>query len=99
MYKGAIAENYVACEFISNNIHLNYWHSGNKSKIDFLLYNYDGIIPVEVKARENIKSQSLKFYVEKYKPKYSIRISAKNFGFDNNIKAIPLYATFCIKNY
>ena len=97
MYKGAIAENYVACEFLTKSIPLNYWHSGNKAEIDFLLYNDDGIIPIEVKASENTKSQSLKTYVEKYKPKYSIRISAKNFGFENNIKAVPLYATFCIK--
>ena len=97
MYKGSIAENYVACEFLSNKIHLNYWHSGNDAQIDFLLYNDDGIIPVEVKAGENTRSQSLKTYVKKYNPKYSIRISAKNFGFVNNIKSIPLYATFCIK--
>ena len=98
MYKGAIAENYVACEFLTKSIPLNYWHSGNKAEIDFLLYNDEGVIPIEVKAGENTKSQSLKAYVEKYKPKYSIRISAKNFGFENNIKSVPLYATFCIKN-
>jgi Predicted ATPase (AAA+ superfamily) len=96
MYKGAIAENYVACEFLNKSISLNYWHSGNTAEIDFLLYNDDGIIPIEVKASENTKSQSLKTYVERYKPKYSIRISAKNFGFENNIKSVPLYATFCI---
>lgn len=36
-------------------------------------------------------------YIEKFKPKYSIRISNKNFGFENGIKSVPLYATFCIK--
>ena len=43
--------------------------------------------------------KSLKIYTEKYKPKYSIKISTKNFGFDkrNNIKSVPLYAVFCIK--
>jgi len=59
---------------------LNYWNSGNTAEIDFLLYNDDGIIPIEVKASENTKSQSLKIYVKRYRPKYSIRISAKNFG-------------------
>ena len=34
--------------------------------------------------------------MKKYNPKYAIRISAKNFGFDNDIKSVPLYATFCI---
>ncbi|MDD4187457.1 MAG: DUF4143 domain-containing protein [Bacilli bacterium] len=97
MYKGAIAENYVACEIFNQSIPLNYWHSGNTAAIDFLLYNNDGVIPVEVKAGKNTRSQSLKVYTEKYKPKYSIRISTKNFGIDNNIKSIPLYAVFCIK--
>ena len=69
----------------------------NSAEIDFLLYNQDGIIPVEVKANDNTKSKSLKIYVEKYNPKYSIRISTKNFGFTNNIKSIPLYAAFLIK--
>lgn len=97
MFKGAIVENYVAQAFISNNISLYYWNSGNKAEVDFLLYNKDGIIPVEVKAGNNTQSKSLNIYKEKYNPKYSIRISTKNFGFANGIKSIPLYATFCIK--
>jgi len=36
--------------------------------------------------------------MDKYKPKYGIRISTKNFGFENNIKSIPLYAVFCLEN-
>ena len=97
MFKGAIVENYVAQAFIANNISLYYWNSGNKAEIDFLLYNKDGIIPVEVKADDNTKSNSLTKYINKYNPSYAIRISSKNFGFANNIKSVPLYATFLIK--
>lgn len=97
MFKGAIAENYVAQALRTNDISLYYWKSSNSAEIDFLLYNKDGIIPVEVKAKDNTKSKSLSIYMEKYKPKYAIRISAKNFGFTNNIRSIPLYATFLIK--
>ena len=96
MLKGAIAENYVAQTFKTNNISLYYWKSNNSAEIDFLLYNKDGIIPVEVKATDNTKSKSLNYYIEKYNPKYAIRLSTKNFGFNNNIKSIPLYAVFCI---
>jgi hypothetical protein len=56
----------------------------------------DGIIPVEIKAAENVRSKSLKTYIEKYKPAYAIRISARNFSFANGIKSVPLYAFFCI---
>ena len=96
MYKGVIAENYVATELIHNYETLYYWQSENKAEIDFLIYNKDGIIPIEVKADTNNNSKSLNIFIEKFKPKYAIRISAKNFGFENNIKSIPLYATFCI---
>lgn len=96
-YKGIIAENYVATQLVANNIPLIYWESGNQAEIDFILYNDDGIIPIEVKANDNVISQSLNLYMKRFNPKYAIRISTKNFGFDNNIKSIPLYATFCIK--
>ena len=97
MLKGAIAENYVAQVFRTNGISLYYWKSNNMAEINFLLYNEDGIIPVEVKANDNTKSKSLNVYVEKYNPKYSIRLSTKNFGYNNKIKSIPLYAAFLIK--
>ena len=97
MLKEGVAENYVAQVFRTNGISLYYWKSNNTAEIDFLLYNEDGIIPVEVKANDNTKSKSLNVYVEKYNPKYSIRLSTKNFGYNNKIKSIPLYAAFLIK--
>ena len=97
MYKGIIAENYVGNELLRNKKSLYYWDSGNKAEIDFLISDIDGIIPIEVKASTNNQSKSLKVFMEKYKSKYGIRISLKNFGFENNIKSVPLYATFCIK--
>lgn len=96
-YKGVIAENYVATQLIANNNSLIYWESGNQAEVDFVLYNDDGIIPIEVKASDNIGSQSLNVYMKRYNPKYAIRISTKNFGYKNNIKSVPLYATFLIK--
>ena len=98
LYKGVIIENYVACELVNNNHELYYWKNENTAKIDFLLYTKDGIIPVEVKAGDSTKSKSLDIYIEKFNPKYSIRISPKPFGYDpkKKIKSIPLYAIFCL---
>lgn len=42
-------------------------------------------------------SRSLNVYIEKYKPLYSIRLSTKNFGYENNIKSVPLYALESVK--
>ena len=69
---------------------------GRDAEVDFVIYNEDGIIPVKVKGGSNVKSTSLNIYMREIKPKYGIRISTKNFGFENNIKSIPLYATFLI---
>lgn len=56
-----------------------------------------GAVPVEVKTGRRTRSKSLGVFAEKYSSPYSIRISKKNFGFENGIKSIPLYAVFCIK--
>jgi hypothetical protein len=64
--------------------------------VDYLLRTEEGIIPCEVKADTNVGSKSLQEYVKKYAPNYAIRISAKNFGFENKIKSVPLYAVHCL---
>ena len=95
-FKGAITENYIAQEFITKDTSLYYWTYGRNAEVDFIIYNEDGIIPVEVKSGISVKSTSLNLYIREHKPKYAIRISNKNFGFENNIKSVPLYATFLI---
>ena len=96
MYKGVIAENYVANELVKSGFSLYYWNINQVAEIDFLIDTNKGVIPIEVKANDNTTSKSLNYYISKYKPNYSIRISTKNFGFENGIKSIPLYAVFCI---
>lgn len=100
LYKGIIAENFVANQLLCNGFDLFYWKNTATAEVDFLLYTADGVIPVEVKAGENTQSKSLKVYMEKYNAKYAIRISTKDFGYDpkTKIKSVPLYATFLIKD-
>ena len=98
LYKGAITENYIAQELASKEESLYYWTSNRSAEIDFVLYSKeDGIIPIEVKSGNNVRSVSLNMYINKYNPKYAIRFSTRNFGYENNIKSIPLYAAFCVK--
>lgn len=96
-FKGGLTENYVFNQLITNGFSLYYWTSGSQAEVDFITRLGDDIIPIEVKAKINNRSRSLGVYVERFKPKYAIRVSQKNFGFDNGIKSVPLYATFCIK--
>lgn len=95
-YKGVIAENYVANELQANGISLYYWAKNQVAEIDFLIDTQNGVIPIEVKANENKKSKSLNYFIEENKKELAIRISANNFGFENKIKSVPLYAVFCI---
>ena len=97
MYRGFLTENYVAQTLVSHGSELYYWTSGNMAEIDFLINSSNGIIPVEVKAAENVRSRSLLVYIEKYHPNYAIRVSARNFGFVDGIKSVPLYAVHCIE--
>lgn len=96
-FKGGLTENYVNNQLIVNNQKAYYWTSGNQAEVDFVIRLSKDVIPIEVKSSDNTRSKSLAVYIEQFKPAYSIRISAKNFGFENNIKSVPLYAVFCIK--
>lgn len=96
MFKGAITENYVATNFVNKNYDLLFWKSNNQAEVDFILQTDYGIVPVEVKSSNNTVSKSLNEYIKKYSPKISIRISAKNFGYKNNIFNVPLYAAHLI---
>ena len=101
IYKGIITENYVANQLKASGIDLLYWQGNRDAEVDFLITTKDdGIIPIEVKADVNTQSKSLGVYNNLYHPKYMIRISAKDFGYnpDTKIKSIPLYATYLIKD-
>ena len=93
---GMLTENYVATCLRYNDLDLHYWKNEHESEVDFILQNEKGeTIPVEVKSKQG-KARSLANYIKEYEPIYAIKIGAKNFGFVNNIKTIPLYAVFCI---
>ena len=89
-------ENYVAQVFAAKQYDLCYWTTDGQAELDFVIQKDNDIIPIEVKTGRRVKSRSLAIFKEKYDPAYSIRISSKNFGFENGIKAVPLYAAFCI---
>lgn len=95
--KGPLTENYVASALTFSGYTPWYWESEGKAEVDFVIQHPKGmVIPIEVKSSSNVRSKSLNQFIKKYSPDFAIRISTKNFGFDNNIKSIPLYAAFCI---
>ena len=95
-FKGGMAENYVDLQLTINGYRTYYWESERGAEVDFIIQREGNLIPVEVKSADNTKAKSLKVYMDAYKPEYAIKLSAKNFAFDDNKKTIPLYAAFCI---
>jgi len=73
-----------------------YWQSEGKAEVDFILQLKGKVVPLEVKKGMRTRSKSLSVFTSKYKTEYAIRISKKNFGFENGILSVPLYAVFCI---
>lgn len=97
LYKGALAENYVAQTLKASGYELYYWTSDSPTaEVDFLIQKKGKILPIEVKSGKNVSSKSLKHFQKIYEPEKVIRLSEKNFGTDGNVFAIPLYAVFCI---
>ena len=63
---------------------------------DFVIQRNGKLIPIEVKSADNTRAKSVKIYMDTYQPEYAIKLSAKNFGFEDKKKIVPLYAAFCI---
>ena len=95
-FKGGMAENYVNVQLEINGYQTYYWESDRGAEIDFVIQRKGRLIPMEVKSADNTKAKSLNVYMKTYKPDYAIKLSSKNFGFENDKKTVPLYAAFCI---
>ncbi len=95
-FVGALAENYVAQCMVAAGLPLHYWKNDNTAEVDFVIQQGLDVVPIEVKAGTRIRSKSFGIFMETYGCRRGIRISKKNFGLENGIKSVPLYAVFCI---
>lgn len=95
-FKGGMAENYVHVQMTINGYTTYYWESDRGAEVDFIIQREGQLIPIEVKSADNTRAKSLKVYMETYKPAYAIKLSTKNFSFEDGKKTVPLYAAFCI---
>ncbi len=93
-FKGALTEQYVLQQLITNpDLNIYYYTNDNGScEVDFLVDTGDTVIPVEVKAEVNLRSKSLKTYVEKFSPDIAIRTSMSDYKKEELLINLPLYA-------
>lgn len=92
-FKGSFTEQFVLTELKSNkDIPMFYWSAEKATaKIDFLIQLGTDVIPIEVKASENLQAKSLKTFIEKYKTTKNIRTSMSNYRKEEKFINIPLY--------
>lgn len=95
-FKGGLAENYVNTQLTINEYRTYYWESERGAEIDFVIQRNGKLVPIEVKSADNTRAKSLQVYIKTFQPEYAIKLTAKNFGFEDGKKQVPLYAAFCI---
>ena len=94
-FKGALTEQYVLQQLKATTDFGIYYYTNdrNSCEIDFLLDDGEKVIPLEVKAEENLKAKSLKTYREKFKPALSIRASMASYRKEEDgLVNVPLYS-------
>ena len=93
-FKGALTEQYVLQQMISDTEYTPYYYGTETSTFeqDFLIQKGMEAVPIEVKAETNIRSQSLKAFYDKFHPEISVRLSLQNFKDQDWMVNIPLYA-------
>ncbi|MDR0872022.1 MAG: AAA family ATPase [Prevotellaceae bacterium] len=92
-YKGALAEQFVFQELnLIEDVPVYYFSPDSQMEIDFVIQNEDdAIVPIEVKAEENLQAKSLKTYCEKFHPKTAIRTSLSDYRKESWMTNVPLY--------
>jgi predicted AAA+ superfamily ATPase len=92
-FKGALTEQYVLQQLIADTEYMPYYYSESKSRteVDFVIQMGQNIVPIEVKAEENLKAKSLRSYCDKYHPKVAVRISMSDYREQDWMTNVPLY--------
>ena len=93
-FKGTMSEQYVLQQLKTmNHLPIYYWTAENATaEVDFVIQYENKVIPIEVKATENLKAKSLRVYHEKYNPAKSIRSSLSDYREESWLTNLPLYA-------
>lgn len=97
-YKGAFTEAFVMQQFASQkDVSVYYWSSERSDgELDFLIQDYDRIVPIEVKAEVNVKAKSLRQFVTTHPDLKAIRFSMNDYIDQDWMENRPLYSAFAV---
>ena len=94
-----LIENNTANTLVNLGYSLYYYQSEGKTEINFVIQNRMGlIIPIEILNMNLTKAKALSMFMSKFKVNDPIRLTEDNFSKKKNVKYIPIYATFCLKD-
>ena len=93
-FKGALTEQYVLQQLIANQDNPVFYWATEKgtAEVDFVVQQKQAVIPIEVKAEENLKAKSLKVYVEQFQPEHAFRFSMADYREQDWLVNVPLYS-------
>ena len=94
-FKGAFTEQFVLQQLVAQGFSPYYWSSDKTpAEIDFVVQTEHRVIPVEVKAEENVRARSMSEYIKNH-PDYQLkglRISMMGYQDQEWMENIPLFA-------
>ncbi len=93
-FKGALTEQYVCQQLLAETEAVPFYWSAEASRgeIDFVFQHNGRIIPLEVKAEENLNAKSLKAFISKYQLPSGVRTSMSDYREQEHLLNLPLYA-------
>ncbi len=92
-YKGAFAEAFVLSQLVPCKMPISYYSTNDSQvEIDFVVQTDERIIPIEVKAATNVRSKSLRTFINNHSEFKGLRISMKPYQDEGWMENIPLYA-------
>lgn len=97
-YKGAFTEEFVLEQISTIHRNIYYFSKENSQvEVDFVFQQNGAVVPLEVKAEENVKAKSLKLFHSEFSITRSLRTSMCKFREEDWITNIPLYGIeeFC----
>ncbi|MCM1169598.1 MAG: ATP-binding protein, partial [Bacteroides sp.] len=93
-FKGALTEQFVMQELTCSSCdYIGYWtNERSTSEVDFVIQNKGEVIPIEVKAGENLRSRSFTLFCQTHQPQHAYKASALSYHDNaNGITNLPLY--------
>ncbi|MDA8025803.1 MAG: ATP-binding protein [Actinomycetota bacterium] len=93
-FHGALTEQYVLQQIVAatNEVPMYWTPEKPTAEVDFAIERPSGLVPIEVKASENLKSKSLRSYIDRFNPEEAVRFSLSDYRWQEDLVNIPLYA-------